>query len=434
MTDIDKDLQKTIDDHLKRLSNRYKTNIKVFNATHIGHISLSVVFLLSILLPFFYLQIEKSRTNTEIKRLNREISRQEQRSATYARAMRGLKELYEAVENTPKPLTAYIDALKTEAAGGPAARLPAGLEGDPSACGSSGDLEPWMTCRISQFMRLSYENYRVVLEKEIAAPLAGLDIGEFEQWRADLQSGIQRLVGIYQEEVSANPVYWKTFDENSPLYRTMVDQAHRFRTDHSFEEMDRWMAQALADRQNDAEQLYQKQEQIKKREEELGKTLKNIKTRFGKIGMDLSDAILIAPIIFALLFLVAVINLSESIRLRKSFHRLFQAKDPQKAFITDAQIALAMPLWVDPLDPPPKRKLRLAILTTPAAASVLAVLVVLSCRSIPDAFPGMTTVSYWKYGVYYLIAAGLYIYGYRRLNREIENYQLQREEEDGEGD
>ncbi len=110
----------------------------------------------------------------------------------------------------------------------------------------------------------------------------------------------------------------------------MVDGVHRFWNDNRFEEIGKKMAQAATEKRETVEKLNQRQEQIKKREMELNSTFKNIKTRFGKFGLDVSDAILIAPIVFAALFLVAVINLGESIRLRKTFHRLFQAKDPQQ--------------------------------------------------------------------------------------------------------
>jgi hypothetical protein len=170
------------------------------------------------------------------------------------------------------------------------------------------------------------------------------------------------------------------------------------------------------------DELRLKKEQIQKRREDLDSAFKNIKTRFGKFGLEPSDAILIAPIVFAALFLVAVMNLSESIRLRKSFQRLFQARDPQKVAITDSQIALAMPLWVDPLDPRPKRRLRLTALAIPAIVSVLTLLVVFYCWTIPDAFPGLSGADYWKYFFYYVLSAGLFIYGFRRLSSVIKNY------------
>ena len=431
MADIDKDLQKTIDDHLKRIQDRYKANTKVFTATHIGHIALSVVFLFSILFPFLYLQIDKSITASEIKRITQDINQQEQRIATYAQAKNGLEELFMAVENTPKPLKGYIEALQAEAAGGPVARLPDGLEADPSPCGSTDNKDPWMACRLKQYMNLRFSQYRQVLEKEIAAPIQRLNIRDFDQWKTDLQAGVQTLITDFDQQLSANPGFWKNFDENAPLYKRMVERTKRFWNDNRFEEIGHKMEQAATERQEAVEKLNQRQEQNKKREEELNKTFKNIKTRFGKFGFEVSDAILVAPIVFAALFLVAVLNLGESIRLRKTFHRLFQVKDPQKAVITDDQIALAMPLWVDPLDPRQKQKLRMTVLMIPVLVSVLALLVIMLCWSIPDAFPGLTTVAYWKYLLYYLVAAGFFIHGYRRIRTEIEAYDDQQKESEG---
>ncbi len=422
MADIDKDLQKTIDDHLKRIQDRYKANIKVFNATHIGHISLAIIFLLSILFPFLYLQIDKTRTNAEVVRLTQEMSQNEQRIATYTQAKNGLDELFTAIENTPRPLKKYIVALEKEATGGSVAPMPDGLTGDPSACGSPADKDSWMACRIDQYMRLRYNQYREVLEKEITAPLEALKVSDFDQWKNDLKMGTERLVAIFRKGMTADPEFWKNFNETSPLYKRMVDGVHRFWSDNRFEEIGNKMAQAATEKRETVQKLSQRQEQIKKREDELNSTFKNIKTRFGKFGLDVSDAILIAPIVFAALFLVAVINLGESIRLRKTFHRLFQAKDPNKIVITDDQIALAMPLWVDPLDPRPKQKLRLAALMIPALVSILALLVIMLCWPIQDAFPGLTTVAYWKYLFYYLVAAGFFIHGYRRIRSEIVKY------------
>ena len=428
MADMDKDLQKTVDDHIKRIQERYKANVKVFNATHIGHISLSIIFLLSILFPFLYLQIDKTRTNAEVGRLTQEVSQQEQRIATYTQVKKGLEDLFAAVENTPKPLEGYIEALETEAGGGPVAKMPDGLEADPSSCGLPDKKDSWMACRLKQYINLRYDQYRNVLEKEIAAPLVALNVTDFDQWKTDLDEGTERLVVMFKEGVAADPEFWKNFDETSPLYKRMVAGVHRFWNDNRFEEIGNKMAQAVAEKRETVLNLNQKQEQIKKREEELNSTLKNIKTRFGKFGLEVSDAILVAPIFFAALFLIAVLNLSESIRLRKTFHRLFQAKDPQKTVITDDQIALAMPLWVDPLDPRPKQKLRMAALLIPALVSVLALFVIMLCWPIPDAFPGLTTVAHWKYLFYYIVAAGFFIHGYRRIRSEIEKYIEQQKE------
>jgi len=422
MAELDKGLEKAIDDHLKRLQERYKANIKVFNATHIGHISLAIVFLISILFPFLYLQVDTRKVNIEMTGLSQKIELQQRRVATYSQAVAGLKQLFEAVENTPKPLEGYIGALEKEAAGGPKSQLPQGLKAEPAACGSPESLDSWMACRIRQYVSVRFMQSRDILKREVAAPLQELDLKQFDKWIADLQKGVRDLAEQFESKMSTDPGFWRNFDQNSPLYQRMIEDANRFWTDHNFEEIGNNMAQEMVLMQNAEEELNQKKAQIQKRKEDLDNAFKNIKTRFGKFGLEPSDAILIAPIVLAALFLVAVMNLSESIRLRKSFQELFQAKDPQKAAITDSQIALAMPLWVDPLDPRPKRRLRLAALAIPAVASVVTLLVIFYCWSISDAFPGLSGVDYCKYVFYYLLSAGLFIYGFRRLSSVVKNY------------
>jgi cell division protein FtsL len=422
MAETDKGLEKTVDDHLKRLQERYKANIKVFNATHIGHISLAIVFLISILFPFLYLQVDTRKVNLEMADLSQKIELQQKRVATYNQAVSGLKRVFEAVENTPKPLEGYIRALEKEAAGGPEAQLPQDLKAEPASCGSPARLDPWMACRIRQYVVARFMQSREILQRKVAAPFQELDLKEFDQWIGDLQKGVRDLADQFESKMSADPGFWRNFDQNSPFYHRMIEDANRFWTEHQFEEIGNKMAQEVVSMQTAEDELSLKKEQIQKRKEDLDSAFKNIKTRFGKFGLEPSDAILIAPIVFAALFLVAVMNLSESIRLRKSFQRLFQARDPQKVAITDSQIALAMPLWVDPLDPRPKRRLRLAALAIPAIVSVLTLLVVFYCWTIPDAFPGLSGADYWKYVFYYILSAGLFTYGFRRLHSAVENY------------
>jgi hypothetical protein len=422
MTEINMNLQKAIDDHLKRLYERYKSNTKVFTAAVVGHISLSTVFVISILVPFLFLQIDARETDSELERLSQGIAQQEQRAAAYRQAMTGLKKAYEAVENTPKPLEGYIQALEKEAAGGPAAPMPDGLKPTPESCSSTTDKDRWIECRIRQYMAARAAQYQEVLASEIAAPLERLNIKEFDQWKADLQAGMQRYTDRFRTEMTANPSFWRNFDRNASIYKSMIEGAHRFYADHHFEEIRRRMGESLAARQAEVEQLNQKKDQIQKSKEGLNNALKNIKTRFGKLGLEVEDAILLAPLALSALFFVAALQLCQNIQLRKSFHRLFQASDPQKVAITDAEIALAMPLWADPLAAPVQRKIKLAALMIPAIASALTLLVVFYCWTIPDAFAGLTGMDHVKYVLYYLLSAGFFIYGFQRTRSAIRNY------------
>ena len=422
MAEADKDLQKAIDDHLKRLYDRYKTNSKVFTATHVGHLSLAVVFVLSILFPFLYLQVDASSTNAEIELLSQSIARQEQRAAVYRTAAAGLKKVFESVENTPRPLEGYIRALETEASGGPAAPAPDNLTLAAEACGPPSDRDAWMECRIQHYMAARAAQYQDILANEIAAPLEKMNIREFDQWKAELQAGMKKVAERFRSEMAANPRFWREFNRDTPVYQSMVAGVHRFWADHQFEEIGRRMEQAAESRRAEIAQLNQKKEQIQKGRESLNSALKNIKTRFGKLGLEVEEAVLLAPVAFSALFLVAALNLCSNIRLRQSFHRLFQARDPKKVALTDSEIMLAMPLWLDPLAPPVQRRVKFAVLLIPALASILTLLVVLYCWTLPDAFPGLTGIDYVKYVLYYLIAAGLFVYGLLRIQGAVRNY------------
>ena len=422
MAEADKDLQKAIDDHLKRLQERYKSNAKVFTATHVGHISLSIIFVISILFPFLYLQVDTHKTNTLLEGLSQNIGQQEQRAKVYRQAITGLKKVFEAVENTPNPLEGYIQALEKEAAGGPVAHMPDGLRPGTESCGPPADKDAWMECRIQQYMAGRAAQYQEILADEIATPLKTLNTKEFDQWKADLQAGMKNYAERFRREMAANPRFWRDFNQNAPIYQSMIEAVHQFWSDHQFEEIGRRMEQAADARRSEVEQLNRKKEQIQKSKEGLNNALKNIKTRFGKLGLEVEDAILLAPVAFSGLFLVAALNLCQNIRIRKSFQRLFQARDPQKVALTDSEIALAMPLWVDPLTPAMQRKLKMAVLLIPAISSALTVLIVFYCWTITNAFSDLTPLDHVKYILYYLVAAGLFIYGFRQIRGAIEKY------------
>ena len=160
--------------------------------------------------------------------------------------------------------------------------------------------------------------------------------------------------------MTANPSFWRNFDRNAPIYKSMIEGAHRFYADHHFEEIGRRMEESLAARQAEVAQLNQKKDQIQKSKEGLNNALKNIKTRFGKLGLEVEDAILLAPLALSALFFVAALQPSQIFSCENPSTDCFRRSDPQKVAITDAEIALAMPLWADPLAPPIQRKIKLA--------------------------------------------------------------------------
>jgi prefoldin subunit 5 len=420
--------KKAVDDHLKRLFDQYKTNAKVFSATHIGHISVSIVFLISILGPFLILQVETRDTELAIAQISQSVEQQEQRIDAFRQVAAGLNSVFDAVENTPQPLKAYILSLEAEAAGGPKATYPQEMPAAPDNCGAPDNRKKaWMTCRVQRYLQDRFALNQQILSEQVAAPLEKMKLPESDQWGLDLQTGLLKLQEQFRREISADPTFWMNFGKDSPVYLSMVAGAQHFWDDHQLEKLLQQMTRKAESLRADVDQLNQKKTDIQKRKDELSNSLKGFKTRFGKIGMELSDAILIAPIVFAVLFVLTISNLMGSIRLRKSFHdMLIRFKDSGQVALTDSEIALTMPLWIDPLDPPAKRKLRAFILTIPLTVAILTLMVVIYCLRIPGAFPGFDGVDYWKYFFYYLISAGLFIYACRQIIGAVKGYKTPR--------
>ncbi|NIO04392.1 MAG: hypothetical protein GTN74_07175 [Proteobacteria bacterium] len=421
MADGDKDFEKAVGEHLKRVYERYKSNVKIFDATHIGNIVLAVIFLFAVLLPYLFIQIDDHQTSQELEKASVEIHQKEARVEAYRKAIAGLQKVFQAVLDTPKPLQGLIQSLEEQAT---EAKAPSSKQNDrtPDPCGSPKDIDRWMECRIQAFIQGRFSQYRRVLREEVAAPLERLNLKELNDWKAHVNAGIERVRDDFQKEISENPRFWRTFDKESPIYQKMVEAANRFWADHQFEAVGQKMKEEAALLRTAIHGIQSKQEQIKKRNDQLNDRLKNFKTRFGKIGFEVSQAVLILPMILGVVFLVASSNLCDSIRLRKSFQKLSQRNDPAKTVITDREVALSAPLWIDPLDPSQKRNSRFVILMIPAGVFVVALVTIFYCWTIPNAFPKFTPSDYWMYTALLLVSAGLFIFGFLRVLAEVRSY------------
>jgi hypothetical protein len=421
MADVDKDLEKAVDEHLKRVYERYKSNTKVFHATHIGNIALAVICLFAILLPYLLIQLDNQKVSREMEKLSAEIRHKEGRVETFRKAMAGLDRVFQAVLDTPKPLQRVIQSLEEEAAG---ATSPSSeqTQKPPDPCGSPTNKDHWMECRIEAFFRDRFSQYQRFLKEEVAAPLERLNIKELDDWKADVKGGIDRLRTDLQKEVSENPKFWRTFDEQSPLYQKIAEAVNGFWADHHFEEIARRMEEEATALRASIEGIQAKQDQIKKRNEELNNRLKNLKTRFGKLGLEASEIVLLFPLILAVVFLIAASNLCDSIRLRQSFQKLSQRKDPSKTVITDQEVILAAPLWIDPLDLPQRRVVGFAVLMIPAIVFVISLISILHCWTIPNAFPRFGGSDYWIYGALYGASAAIFVFSVLNIIRAVRSY------------
>jgi hypothetical protein len=197
-----------------------------------------------------------------------------------------------------------------------------------------------------------------------------------------------------RREITENPMFLQEFGETSPVYQAMVEGVNQFWEKHHFEEIDQRMKSEVAMLKDNIAELEKRREENQARNEALNNRLKHFKTSFGQFGIAVDSAVLLAPIFLGVMFMIASAKLAESIKLRESFQRFFLRNDPRKIAITDAEFALAVPLWLDPLAPERKRKLRLYVLFLPLVVFAVTLAIVLYCWTLPEAFPDLTRFDY----------------------------------------
>ena len=92
--------------------------------------------------------------------------------------------------------------------------------------------------------------------------------------------------------MTANPGFWRKFrpERPDPQEYDRGGAGTPVHADHHIEEIGRRMEESMSARQAEVEQLNQKKDQIQKSKEGLNNALKNIKTRFGKLGLEVEDS------------------------------------------------------------------------------------------------------------------------------------------------
>src|SRR5690606_13819034 len=76
-----------------------------------------------------------------------------------------------------------------------------------------------------------------------------------------------------------------------------------------------------------------------------------IETPFGTLPIGLNELTLLFPVLMAAGFMLCSSLFVESLLLRREFHGLTRATDPEGVVLPDERIALIAPLWIDPLQP-----------------------------------------------------------------------------------
>jgi hypothetical protein len=167
----------------------------------------------------------------------------------------------------------------------------------------------------------------------------------------------------FKRKLEENPSFWKTFNGKVGLSFKLDEEVNLFweKYDSTIEGHSYKLKQELSKLEDMQEQNKNELGKLKSKEKDIAHRLNHIESPIGKLPIGLNESVLVLPIVLAIGFLVCALLFCDTIRLRKAFHNLLQREDPGGVILTDRQIALIAPLWIDPVNPEQNQAIQLSI-------------------------------------------------------------------------
>jgi len=240
---------------------------------------------------------------------------------------------------------------------------------------------------------------------------------------ADLAETVARLQGrndlLAREMEAARADQQKLSQERARLEAEIREAtAARAQAEAARETLEREVVQLRKDKQR----LEDAQKASRDRQDDIAKRLSSIQSPFGTLPIGLSEGILTFPLVVAVAYLLSAGSLAEAIRLRGTCHRLYREWDHGGQVVTDGQLALFAPLWVDPALPPGRQTTAIALLLLPVPIFLVAVGLIGYISIIGVAPPLRGGTGWVLYGLASVAALGALLVALARIRTAWQTY------------
>ena len=427
--DSQQNLDKLVEEQTKQIYDLYQSKSKSFQNTFRILFSFALLFLFIILIPFFSIKIINHRIGERQSELQLQIQQRKQFIETYRKAKSAIDRLHSEINNGPSRLRDFIYSMPRQA-NVPESQQQQNLGVEQSIQTPAPPLDAprddnWRKRQILQQVQHQFDDYQAILREHVIKPLQVIDKKELVVFDiAAIEAGLDTLQAAFANELSQNPDFWVTFTGKGEFYGSLDARIDRFWQVHGsgIEQQ----SQALNDEINRFQRAKAEFDSLladlKVRETQVASRLNQIEFPFGKLPIGLNESIAVFPIVLAIGFLVLAMSLRDIIRLRRSYHRLYQRKDPNKVILTDEQIMLIAPLWIDPLNAARKNLVSLVILSIPFLIFIVACVIILYSWTLPGFIRIGESFNWWLYGGMFLLSFLLFLYGYRQVAMEVKRY------------
>lgn len=448
-------IDKVIDEHSHRVSELFEKKSHHFRTLLTSFMGLAVVFFFFLFYPYVSLQGEKERIHVRQEKLGVEIDQLKKNIDAHLKAKEVFKKLVERtyvireemidydfhrnLEEESIKHEKYILSLKEDLKNEPEAKEwlngqrqqpqfsdyfyhshPHLLEGKKDLCFWLVG-ETWVKCNIGRKARAHHNNLLISFYPLNGEVATFINLNSVKNQLSNLQNSLEKWL-------SEDSPFWKKDRkiDDSDLRLGLSIFWHDYYT--VLKNSSRMNKQKLTDLQKinmengEKVKLLEKQKaKVDNRLNEL-KSFNEIQTPIGNLPVGLNDLILAFPVILAIGFLACTSLFCETIRLRNAFHNLYQKKDPTQTILTDSQVTLVAPLWIDPVDPEQNRSVKLTLLLAPFVIFVISISLTFYNGLLLGDFPSGASPSMVLLIILYVLSFAAFIYGFRRVLIGLRHY------------
>jgi hypothetical protein len=420
------DPDKVREEHLKQIFQLYQDKTKGFQKSFNILCFLALAFLFIILIPYISIKAKRAEIYVRLQDLSAEIAQLEPRSKLINSAIGGYNEVHKKLQNGPQDLRQFIISLEQQAQSteSPIQQSTQQTIRRLGPCESLAGKER-LNCLVTKEVERLFAELQKSISQNFLGPLETLDAKMAASINLDaLEAGLDALQVTFKNKLASAPNFWETFSGKGEFFLELNGEVDRFWLESGsvIEKQYKKLEEDLTNLQKDKMAFEQQQTKLQAEETQIAERLSKIEFPLGKLPIGLIESVAVFPLLIAIGFAISVSGLVETLRLRKAFQILYQQKDPGRTILTDEQISLITPLWIDPLSPVQNRIVRFAVLSIPFVVFFVAAAVILYSWTIPDPVTTANMFNDWMYGGLYILSLGVFVYSYWQLIIQLRQY------------
>lgn len=400
------DTEKTREEHEKRIYVQYESNARTLRNLVSGLLIFTLGFFFVILLPYILAKRENSLIRDRLKSLPAEIESLKKQSAPYLAVQSAVQRLNDEIKRGPQELRSFI--LSGGTSGGEEGQQSMASQSNrsnmPNMAAQSNmanmsniavpadpcrhlPQEEQLGCRVRIKVLNQFQRYKRILVFEIIQPTRGLqDSAAAIESETALNDQLASLEESLKRKLDEQPQFWHTYGGKEGMFgevgSVMTPFWEKYRS--IIDSRTAALTQAMKSLEEAKSSLEQRETQLKDQGKRLSERLSQIEFPFGKLPIGLEESVAFFPVLLTIGFLICAALFRETIRLRKAFHDLYQRHDPGGTIISNEQVALVAPLWIEPLRSRRTQRAKIALSAVPLFVYVLSTALIVYGWTIAD--------------------------------------------------